>query len=919
LGNLTEANFAALGAKVVQPVHWLARSNVSKIASAYGDTQQPLKSPSSGDQSLGVCIMSHKLSLANHARRPGAFLETPFSLTPLMIGLLAAVPAFGQEPTGGLEEIIVTAEFRAANVQDTPIAITAVNASMLEARNQTNLAQITAQMPNVSLRPAGSAFGSALVAFIRGIGQTDFNPSTEPGIGIYVDDVYYSTITGNLLDLLDLERVEVLRGPQGTLAGRNAIGGAIKLFTRKPDGGDDAQVSLTKGMFNRTEIKGAAGLSLVPDKLNMRIAGVAKSMDGYVTRLDYACANRSPRPGQNGGLPTYAQSFGCELGTEGGQSYAAGRLGLRWDASDNFSVDFSTSIVNDQSESQPGVLVAAGNHSGSSFPILSPTLGGTFTPNPDFNPTATTFVPIYYDNNRDGNFDAGVDVPYDSRFVTGGTYVNYSTYINDGLSTPSPGFQGGGANGANTDAFKPYVIDPVNTLESWDYAVNLNWQLSDNTSLLFVESYRTYKNAFAEDTDGSPLAVQQLLQVLDHEQRTHELRLNTAVGERADLTFGAFYLDQDTAEDARVDLPYVGFDFIHGPDLVPATNQALYAHAALHLSERMELSLGVRHSEDEKSYTFRRRNPDLTPVTACALIPGAGFPNPFFWEGGNPANCGVFGVDLLSVSYSSDNTDYRVALSYDVGDTTMIYGQLATGYKAGGNNARPFFPSQLNAFTPETLDSFEVGLKTVIGGQLRLNAAVFMNDYTEIQLPSTVCTWAPPTQQTPCASQNNVGDAEVYGLEVEAEWHAGDQFTLDASLSTLNFEYQTIDTTATAVTLGMITPYTPESKWSLGAQYEIPFSGGGSITPRLDVSYTDSVYANAVNAPTNFIDDYTLFNARLTWRSADDSWQVALEGTNLTDEYYYVTLFDLTGGAAGYIHGQPSRPREWAMNFRRSF
>ena len=161
----------------------------------------------------------------------------------MITGLLAA-PALGQESTGGLEEIIVTAEFRAANVQDTPIAITAVNAEMLEARSQTNLSQITAQMPNVSLRPAGSAFGSALVAFIRGIGQTDFNPSVEPGIGIYVDDIYYSTITGNLLDLLDLERVEVLRGPQGTLAGRNAIGGAIKLFTRKPDGGDDAERQL---------------------------------------------------------------------------------------------------------------------------------------------------------------------------------------------------------------------------------------------------------------------------------------------------------------------------------------------------------------------------------------------------------------------------------------------------------------------------------------------------------------------------------------------------------------------------------------------------------------------------------------------------------------------------------------------------
>jgi len=832
-----------------------------------------------------------------------------------LAGYTAAGTQVAWSQEGALEEIIVTAEFREANVQDTPIAITAVNADMLEARSQTTLAQITAQAPNVSLRPAGSSFGSALVAFIRGIGQTDFNPSVEPGIGIYVDDVYYSTITGNLLDLLDLDRVEILRGPQGTLAGRNAIGGAIKLFTRKPDGDDDINVSLTKGEFNRTEIKGAAGLVLVEDKLYMRVAGIAKAMDGYVDRVDYACSHGSPRPGTPGGLPTFAQTYGCDLGTEGGQSYTTGRLALRWEASDNFTVDIAASIVNDDSESQAGVLVAAKDHSGSNFPWLSP--NGPVTPpfaspvpnNPTFDPNAGGTVPTYFDNNGNGTFQAGIDVPYDSRFVTGGTYMNYATYVNDGLSTPSPLFQGG-TTGANTDLFKPYVIDPVNTLSAWDTAINLNWQITDNLSLLSVSSYRTYENSFAEDTDGSPLVVQQLLQHLDHEQWTQELRLSAAVGDRVDLTFGLFYLDQDTAEDARVDLPYVGFDFIHGPDLVPATNKAAYAHAAFDLTERLNLSLGVRYSEDEKSYTFRRRNPDLTPVQACTTF--------WFWEAANPPNCGVFGLDNLSVSYSSDSTDYRVALSYDVGDATMLYGQVSTGYKAGGNNARPFFPSQLNAFKPETLDSYEVGFKSTLGGNTRLNAAVFWNDYVDIQLPTTVCAWAPPGQQTPCASQNNVGDAEVWGVELEAEWHPTEQFSMDASLSHLDFKYTTIIPGSTAVTLGMITPYTPEDKASLGIQYGFMLPGGGTFTPRLDVAYTSEVYSNAVNAPTNFIDAYTLANARLTWRSGNDAWETALEVTNLTDEYYYVTLFDLWG-PAGYIHGQPSRPRESAITFKRSF
>jgi iron complex outermembrane receptor protein len=851
-----------------------------------------------------------------------------------LAGYSAASTQVAWSQEGGLEEIIVTAEFRAANVQDTPIAITAVNAEMLDARSQTNLSQIAAQTPNVSLRPAGSSFGSSLVAFIRGIGQTDFNPSVEPGVGIYVDDVYYSTITGNLLDLLDLDRVEVLRGPQGTLAGRNAIGGAIKLFTRKADGADDANISITKGEFNRTDVKAAGGFTLIPDKLYTRIAGVARGSDGYVTRLDYACANGLPRPGTPGGLPTYAPSFGCELGKEGGQSYTSGRLSLRWVPSDTVEVNFATSMVNDDSESAPGVLIQASDHSGSNFPWLAPN-GPSFGPNPfvctgaepwadcalnntAFSGTASTSVPIFFDNNGNGTYQAGIDVPYDNRFATGGTFHNYATYINDGLSTGSPLFQGG-TSGADTDLFKPYVIEPVNTLKAWDWSMNIDWQISDNVSLLWVSSKRTYKNSFAEDTDGSPLAVQQLLQVLDHEQQTHELRLSVAAGNRVDLTFGYFDMTQDTAEDARVDLPYVGFDFIHGPDLVPSDNSAIYAHAGIQLSDRLNLSLGVRRSEDEKSYTFRRRNPDLTPVQPCAVHPGLGFPNPWFWEATNPPNCGVFGLDLLPVSYSSENTDWRVALSYDVGDSTMVYGQVSTGYKAGGNNARPFFPSQLNAFEPETLDSLEFGVKSTLGGNVRLNAAIFSNDYQEIQLPTNVCAWAPPGQQTPCASQNNVGDADVWGYEVEAEWHASDSFTLDASYSYLDFEYTRIAPGATSVDITDVAPYTPKTKLSFGLQNRFALSNGrGTLTPRIDASFVDEVYANADNEPTNFIDDYPLVNARLTWQSNDDSWAVALEATNLTNEYYYVTIFDLLG-PAGYIHGQPGRPREYAVTLKRSF
>ncbi len=173
-----------------------------------------------------------------------------------------AAPAAADQNTVG--EVVVTAQFREQSLQKTPLAITAVNAAMLEQRNQTSLADVTAQAPNVTLAPNGAAFGSSMVAFIRGIGQTDFNLALEPGVGIYVDDVYYPTLTGSLLDLLDLDRVEILRGPQGTLAGKNSIGGAIKLYSQKPNGNDGGYIEGTYGSLNRLNARGAADFTIVP-------------------------------------------------------------------------------------------------------------------------------------------------------------------------------------------------------------------------------------------------------------------------------------------------------------------------------------------------------------------------------------------------------------------------------------------------------------------------------------------------------------------------------------------------------------------------------------------------------------------------------------------------------------------------------
>src|SRR5262249_17225933 len=153
----------------------------------------------------------------------------------VICGILAAsaaraqtVPVSNDSTTNSgdlLQEVVVTAQFRQQSLQDAPIAITAVNAAMLEARGAVNLVDVSNQAPNVNLRETGGAFGPGMSAYIRGVGQADFDPALEPGVGIYIDDVYYPSLTGANFDLLDLDRVEILRGPEGVLGGRNSEGG----------------------------------------------------------------------------------------------------------------------------------------------------------------------------------------------------------------------------------------------------------------------------------------------------------------------------------------------------------------------------------------------------------------------------------------------------------------------------------------------------------------------------------------------------------------------------------------------------------------------------------------------------------------------------------------------------------------------
>lgn len=819
---------------------------------------------------------------------------------------LAAPPAAAQR-AARLEEVTVTAEFREANVQDTPVAMTAVNSEMLEARSQTNIMDVSAQAPNVTLTPMGQDSGSAMGAFIRGVGQTDFNYALEPGVGMYVDDVYYPNLTGSMIELIDIQRVEILRGPQGTLAGRNSIGGAVKLYSMEPgDATGTGSARLTVGDYGRVGIRGAADMNLIEDTLDLRIAGVSRNRDGYVNRLDYQCVNANA--GNPTDIPSYSngQLDTCQLGTFGGESFTGGRATLLWTPTNDLEFKLIGDAVSEDSDPGAQVLIGVNEELARN--------SGTADLTEEGIELQGSFIDV------DGDLDTTADREYyDNRFVTHGQfrqpdavlndpYVSYATFLDPMPSQP-------------TRPFSPVNIDPRNVFDQRGFSFHMDWNITDQVSMLWISAFREYENTWTEDTDHSPVNSQMLTQGLRHSHKTHEVRFNgTSFNQSVDWTIGGFYVDQYRAElFANVNLHYSDLNFIHGPDLTPSTSEALFAHADWHLNDRLNLKLGVRASEDEKDYVYLRSNPDGTVPEPCTI------PGPPALRG-NPPNCALapLGAETFAdrdrASFSSSRTDYRVALDYAINDDVMLYGQVSTGYKVGGINPRPFFEIQIESFGEEELTSNEIGLKsTLADGVVQLNAALFSNDYSDIQLTQDACELPPALGGfgSPCLQPANVGSADVEGAEVELRVAPTDRLSFDMSASVLDFQYTQVAENV-AVTLDMITPYTPEETTSLGVQYEWPLAAGGSFGFRIDSSYQGEVFTDAINAPTNRIDSYTVTNARLMWGSASGEWEADFEVTNLTDEVYFRNIFDQFT-TSGQIAGGIAPPRMYAFHIERTF
>src|ERR1700722_1478827 len=820
-----------------------------------------------------------RILLNGSGRRLAAATVSTLTALACLLALGAAPAALAQQTTsasegaaaGGLEEIVVTAERRDEQLQTTPIAITALSGHDLESRDLSNITDVGSFVPSTVIAPLGAGWGATMAAFIRGVGLGDNILSFEPGVPIYVDDVYMGRPQGAMFDLLDLERVEVLRGPQGTLFGKNAEGGTVRLISVKPQGNDTGYASVTVGNFNRLDARAMADVALVPDFLNARFSFSSKTADGYFKNLDYVCVNGA---GSLGSMqPAVPPGSNCVANTQGNENVQSGRAAFRFLLSQDAEFNLIYDVTHQNQEGPADkytVIDSTGPFGGLNAGWSALTYGSL---------GVATAGPAAY---------LGKPILYDNPFLPNNFYTGYGSY--------------------GTDPITGRYIPNINDLDHWGVSGTLDWKLADSVNLKSVTAYRDFTNQYGRNSSGSPLSENYTYDDARHHQFTEEITLSGTTG-RFDWTTGAFYYSAFDSDRGLDDLypctPQNPDVCIHVQDSNVAQtteNWAVFAHGDVHITDPFSITGGARYTSDKKDATIWITNEITQPIVTGQYVPT-----------------------------SATHGDYDVSVNYQWAHDMMTYLRYSTGFKGGGFSPRPADALQTTPFKPEYLRTAELGAKSeFLDHRVRVNGDFYYSKYLDQQtfsqqLDADGVNWF---------REVNAGTARMWGVEGELQAEPIDRLRVDASFGYLNYFLESAgDNPLLFAGNGCggetcYSPRTPKFNSATGVQYGLPFARG-ELTPRLDMTYQSKIYFAANNGcfaanstlgcgVTDQQGGYAVVNGRISWTTDSKKWDVSLWGRNLLDrEYYYGKLSLIT--FFGREEGNPAPPREYGITFKRNF
>jgi iron complex outermembrane receptor protein len=796
------------------------------------------------------------------------FQKTAISLV-IVNTLFSADAALAQKNSAGfaLEEVIVTARKREENLQNTPISISAFTANELAQRQIRSTDQLADVTPNLTFDAFAPSSGqnSSSQIYVRGIGQSDFTAVTDPGVGLYIDGVYMARSIGGTMDFLDVERIEVLRGPQGTLFGRNTIGGAIAVHTVRPDDEFGGSVEAQVGSDDMLYLTGDINVPIA-DGLYSKFSITQRDRDGYTDRV------------QNGfrqldGIP--APTDGKDLGDD--NTFAA-RASFVWQPTETLNF-FLTGDYTDESENG-SPTTSRGLNDQKTFPAHT----NQFENGLAFGGNCSQFPPPHDGPEADTN--------------------NNPLCINDTYKLDE--FESEG------------TAEIASELEMWGVSLETNWDVTEWMSLKSITAYRDIDAYSARDGDGTPYQVFHTQDPFEQDQFSQELQFSGATEDLKWLV-GLYYFEEDADNPNPVQLPEPTIGKIISGGKVDNDNFAVFSQVTYSLGEQWDLTAGIRYTDETKrftpysyadeAYTYGGPGSPFVRYHDCPTgqEPGCdGEPGRLFTDGDRLVPDQEFQKDF-------DDWTPMVNLAYQANDDVMLYASYSEGFKSGGFDQRFIAPiPEPSSFDPETATTYEVGMKSSwMDNTLRLNVSAFYTDYEDIQIIVRQ-GFAPLTF--------NAGDADISGFEIESTWVPSASWIIQAGVGYLDAEYSSLDESVQSVgiTEDHSLPQTPEWSGNLGIAYTAQV-GNWTVTPRVDWAYTDEVYNNAVNTPQLVQDSYSLYNAAITVLSDDGAWEFMLAGRNLGDETILVAGSSGYATASGYTAANYAREQEWSFSAKYSF
>jgi iron complex outermembrane receptor protein len=752
-----------------------------------------------------------------------------------LLSLIPTLPAMAQDASPqatdesrsgdiGSGDIVVTARRREESLQDTPVAITAFTAELLQERQILQTQDLERVTPSLQFKPAGQLSGNsaAAVVFIRGVGQVDPTAAVDPGVGIYLDEVYLGRAVGGAIDFGDIASVEVLRGPQGTLFGRNTIGGAILVRTQQPKLGEfSGRARLRTG--NDDLYEGFAALNIpLGETVAARIAGGFRKRDGYVIRA----------------------FDGIDLGNEDGYSLSGG---IKWEPSSDFDL-FIRGDYSKRDENGAPFTFAGINEQAPVAAIASVGAGC---------PGATIpFAPLTPGNPRFG----APNVPQINDPRCANDFQQRGNYVNGGTA-------------------------PVMSMsEVWGVAGTANITLTDQAGVKIITGYRETNSRGVRDADNTPLLLITTDVGSQSQQFSQEVQLQLDFGS-VNAILGGYYFDEKTDEQTTIPLsfppspPTIASILAGGPgsrdvqiSRLDTGSVAAFGQVNWKPIDRLEVSGGLRYTSDEKRYRGTVFN--LFPSTLPTPNP---LPTRATSQGGP-----LFIFDRPFKRTFSSLTG-SASVQYRWSDAINTYASYARSFKSGGFNTRYNAATVDNLpvpFADESVTSYEVGVKTNIG-RLRLNLAAFQAEYQDIQLifrQGVVPLLFNAGEARIRGLEAEANYRAPWGLTIDAG-----ASMLDDKIKSIT----PIPGATATVTPGDDLPFTPKLQANIGIGYRIGLGGDTTLTPRFDGSYTSKTTFITGSIPEIEENGYFVGNASVTLRMKNGIELVG-GVNNLFDEDYLI-------------------------------